>query len=1192
MSAESIEKLAESRVEERGVKPQEDGTYRIRLAPFKDSSLRKQYADDFMEYYQHKFVGQNAAIRQRNRSIDLEDSDISPAEDIIDYANRHHITANGWSAFGNKGSSADYYDNLNELERIYEGEIPNIDKLQLTLGESIVLDAFSGANRESMRSFTESGYDLSPVEVRGASDMQDFLLDIAQRVPEGRIARAIQNGVLSKRGKSEGGGGRIDTERIDELINSASKKMMTVNSMAQEIDDDLKFGANLEEHDAGSANYHSAPNGESENVKENTPVTDKRDQLSWRWWWPSSWAVTDTLKKAGFNQLANRINRAKQDRDDIYGELWSGPLRVIKDGGYELVGVKDPRIEGKDKVRRGLYFVTPEHGWAWAEENKMNVQDAYAVKFEAQGSRMMERGKVEFEEYWRLRERNGTPEEQKRFKGIADLFLEEKASEAGKAMILWARNNGRSQGYMMSDHDNQGSKYGKGVLVQDDGEWRPVKLMYEEFFPRVFTQETWEIISEPYQHPEEFAKMKKAMVDSGRASSYEKAGDMLREMAGSINSVESPSDFVANMEKARGFKLPDQFYDFTFDAYASYVSRFSQRMALIRHMGQGVADRPMTSWDYAAKDVGKKGKEYLMKLRKSVEGQRGTDEDGILSTLSRLGLPVAAVTMLSGPLTSIRNTTFALRANAEVFGIGNTFWESTKAMIDVATTNFNSIREGKGLSAYEGMADVDTLGFLRNDWYTSVVTSTSSDVVRTGYEAKYRKGMTVAQKYGLWMQTTSEKLNRAVTGTLAKQYLRRARELREQDPESTEYQQAIATITRLGYSQDQIDALFEKGTDGHWNEHGKAVRDFTRDMINEKQYSYDVRQHPLWLDSAGGRILFQFQKWGFQRSRDFWKNVLMPAFKGTEIKMPNGETKKVRNMTGLYKSMFLMMAQGELYATLLRSLFYDDERDEFIVPSSTKDDSLIFGLGDRVYTNLIYDGGFGILGDWQAILNPMDTRPAKWKNPIRPPVWSMANDSFEFVGNMNHLLNSDDPVDAKFDAAIDSIEGFAGQFALVRTYDGVSTRVMRFMDADNYDVKIADAQKDVRVVRAAARKFAEMNGYEYDRVWSGSTPVQTEKRALYSRLNEALLAGDHVKARELRERLIAGRTGKERRAVMSGMKASVNSRQPLLLNGKQPDDKVRREFLRWVAKELPEYEDRIDSVHKTYWLTARRAGLK
>ena len=81
-------------------------------------------------------------------------------------------------------------------------------------------------------------------------------------------------------------------------------------------------------------------------------------------------------------------------------------------------------------------------------------------------------------------------------------------------------------------------------------------------------------------------------------------------------------------------------------------------------------------------------------------------------------------------------------------------------------------------------------------------------------------------------------------------------------------------------------------------------------------------------------------------------------------------------------------------------------------------------------------------------------------------------------------------------------------------------------------------------------------------------------------------------ARQIRERLLGGVKGRDRKARLAGIWASVRSRQPIQLEGKQPTVKVQREFLRWVRKELPEHEARIKRVNKLYWQTARRAGLK
>ena len=155
-----------------------------------------------------------------------------------------------------------------------------------------------------------------------------------------------------------------------------------------------------------------------------------------------------------------------------------------------------------------------------------------------------------------------------------------------------------------------------------------------------------------------------------------------------------------------------------------------------------------------------------------------------------------------------------------------------------------------------------------------------------------------------------------------------------------------------------------------------------------------------------------------------------------------------------------------------------------------------------------------------------------------------------------------------------------------------SYTVQRALGIESYNLAVRDSEKDTKILRAAVRKFAKANGYEESRVWSSEKKVMDEKRYLYGKIENALLAGDYERARKIRDEMLGDKRGRERKTMLTAIKSSVRSRQPLLLDGKQPSNRVQREFLRWVAKELPEYEERIDRVHETYWRAARRAGLR
>ena len=978
--------------------------------------------------------------------------------------------------------------------------------------------------------------------------------------------------------------GEISIDKVGEIINTAHQKIHTA---IQFEEDPIIFGASLNESMDSPA--HVIKTGEDPHTAHD-PVSTRDDALRPKFWRPGDWSAVDALKGYGIEaveKLGHAIDLFYDTEAALFGQHMAG-RSVLMHGGFELVGG-----DKHGRTRHGAFFLTEGKAIEFAEKNEWQGYEVRVV--EPYTKAQLAKAEAEAAEYFRVRER-GDKHDRETNEAIAEHYLTA-TTEATKNLVKWVKNEGIETGYTLKKNDVR-------AFNSKTGKWEPIKHLFDQHWPRMFKQSTWEVINNPARYPEEYDKMLKAMVDNGNAKDFAGAKKILQDYLHGINNPTEKGDFFANMEKARGYKLPDEFYDYSMTAYYTYMRRYSARTAQIIAFGQGAGTqkRPKTAWEYALESVGTdQARKYIAKVHKSVY-RSYLNDDGLFEMISRTALPATAVTYLSGPLTAIRNTTFALRANAESFGTWQTMGAALKGLMSVVTTNASSLRKDGELSRPQFVGEAEALGLLRSDWYVARELAAGDDAIRTGKMQKYNEAMSWAQKYALWMQRTTEEFNRSVTATMALQHLRRTREKWRTDPHAKDTVQHMAMIKRMSPDID-IEALMAEDEEGHWKPDPDVRDRFLRDAVFSKQYGYNVRQHPLFLDTPTGRILFQFQKWGFQRTRDFARNVWQPMAKGTTVTLPDGRTETVRDAKPLLRNLFLIAAQGELYATILMSFFYDRERDELIVPLSAKNDEVMMGLGERIQKDLIYDGGLGIVTDYISWFDPADTRPARWKQtiPLNPPAYSLIEDVTLMGKDIVHVMREDTDLGAKKDAVLSTIEKTMQKLPLIRAVGvplpgtapgGLGYTARRMFDIEDYALRVQDGRKDVKVVRAAARRFAKDNGYEDARVWSGGRAVQTEKRELYWQLNEALLAGDKEKARQIRDRLVAGRTGRERKAVLSAIKASVRSRQPILLDGKQPTDKVQREFLRWVKKELPEHEERITRIHKDYWKAAAAAGVK
>ena len=1009
---------------------------------------------------------------------------------------------------------------------------------------------------------------------------------------------------------------RADRPALLDIVLRAMNKVRTVANAARrgtEVfqEEDEGYGASMDENPEAQALAGAAT---SDTITPHSPVSIG----GWGYYVnkfkvfaPGDWSAVDALRNSGvpvMRKLADRIDTFYDTELALSGQHFNG-REVLNSGGVELRGVDQhgrsrgrpmflPGVGagklGESMQAPGAFFLTEEQAQEFARRNGWKRVDALR-QVDRYTKKELKWAEAQVEQYFRMRERVGKFS-QKENEEIAENYLRDKGTDAAQDLVAWVKNEQLESGYNMKAHD---------VMVTDsDGTQRELSAMFEKAFPRVFTQETWEVINNPADHPEKYNKMLKAMVTHGHAKDAEDARFKLSQLLGGINS-QSNQDWFANVDKARGWKLPDEFYDTSMASYTTYLRRYTNRMAQIAAFGQDG-----TVWDVAAShgSLGQRGKAQIKRIQAAVYRTHSQD-DPIRDMLIKVGLSATAITYLSGPLTALRNTTFAMRANAESFGGRNTLAAGLKGLLAVVKQNAATLKRDGELSRPKFVGEAASYGLIQSDWIAQRELNLGGDEIRTGGAQKLDAALSWTKQYALWMQRTTEEFNRGVTATLALQHLRKTEEKLRTDPEGKDWTgqndtvQHVAMIERIMPGVDMAK-LFAVDERGHWKPDLELRDRFVREAVMAKQYGYNIRQHPLYLESHSGRVLFQFQKWGWQRTRDWARNVWRPMRKVTTVTMPDGTVKKQRDIKPLVRNAFLMVAQGELYATLLMALFYDRERDEAVIPISVENDSMIMGLGDRLYKDMVYDGGFGIVTDYASFLDPIGERSARYKQaiPLNPPAWSLANElQYTIRDTIRVLTKEEGDLNAKREAVTSSLEKMVSRFPFVRAVGlpipgtkpgGLGYTARRALGIEDYEMRVQDGRKDVRLLRTAAKKFARANGYEEELVWTGGRAVQTEKRELYWQLNEALLAGDKVMARRVRDRLVGDKKGKDRKLTLTGIKASVRSRQPILLEGKQPTDKVQREFLRWVKKELPEYEERINRIHKSYWRTAQQAGVK
>ena len=438
------------------------------------------------------------------------------------------------------------------------------------------------------------------------------------------------------------------------------------------------------------------------------------------------------------------------------------------------------------------------------------------------------------------------------------------------------------------------------------------------------------------------------------------------------------------------------------------------------------------------------------------------------------------------------------------------------------------------------------------------------------------KAIREGNQYALWLHGVTERAGRAISYTASLQWLRATTDIIR--GETGRWKQGLATLERLGFRGRELELLLDGDPD--------TVARFARVAVREKQFSYDISQSPLMFTTPMGRALFQFQRWGFQRLRDFARNVVKPATSGTRVQI-NGETHKVRDFMPLARMALMAVGAGELYA-LLRELLYDRERREAtieeIVNTADTDGERALMLGlERVAVDYVLDGGLGIVADYAQMGRDMATRGWRYKNPLEPP-------SIKFGKDMVGIVTGMVQQEGSLAALGNEVGSFMRTLPAARTLQAASASALTGFGIDVGWAERSRAHGQKANLRNMVRRYADEQGLDVGRPMFHGGVSKTPMSASYVAMEDALLVGDWREAARLKKELLASARPAERSKILNNLKASVRGRQPMLAQGVERDE-VRRKFEAWLEKRRPQSAAELLEVQRRYRRAAKRAGL-
>lgn len=707
---------------------------------------------------------------------------------------------------------------------------------------------------------------------------------------------------------------------------------------------------------------------------------------------------------------------------------------------------------------------------------------------------------------------------------------------AQKILTAW-ENIAETTGLMAEAHNVQ-------VFDPSTGGHRPMHRMGRSYVPRMFTKEVTRVLQDPASNPTLFNDLADALAVH-RGISQADAATLLRQEAGRFQT----SDFIGSLEMARTGQLPESFYEYDLRNLASqYLPSFSERMAQIIAYGQrlGPRDTPNRKnlWDVARSEAEDR---YSQQWLRDAEDQAVNlrPNSGVMQGTRRLQT-LASGLLLSSPTTSVvRNTLSGLSASTELMGVRRSVSNLVKAATDAQTK----------MDAKEIGAVRDNIGdFLYAD---QLGDSALDDMVR---------GVTdVALKYSGY--NGSETFVRTHAAATASQFAKDGITAIAKDPSSMRSKEALGLFKRLGVDAKEIVA---EGAD--WKT-GPETRKFIRAIIRDSQGGYRFDQVPLWANSAVGRFLYQFGRYGTQRARNIWRNGIQPLI-GEDVEW-NGKTMTRRDARPLMKMGASAILLGETFALLASGFLGRDRKDaslEEIAQAMTEDQKLAAAMaGERLINDIIMAGTLGIWGQPLDAIKSLKDQ-SRFKNPFEPPGLSSTKSVIRLATNA---------MDQGGRVTLRDINDFLGGTAPGIKQAGDVVRNV-------FDEPLYEAENDVRTLRAAAKRWAMDTKQDVSR--RASTAYRKSKNAPeYMAIQEALLVGDSQRAKFLAGKFLA--TQPDQAKARKALSASIKARQPFRV-GPYTSAEHRADFMEWAKTRLPKKDyEQAKRVQDRYEAAAKNAGF-
>jgi hypothetical protein len=686
-----------------------------------------------------------------------------------------------------------------------------------------------------------------------------------------------------------------------------------------------------------------------------------------------------------------------------------------------------------------------------------------------------------------------------------------------------------------------------GVKVFDakTQEWRLIGRS-KDFWPRVIRPEiARELQSGGTTNPELWNEMLEALMADGKIESKEEASKYIR----NYFTNESSNDYFAGIEKARGDKLPEMFYDYSWEVVPSYAHRWAQRLSQIENFGQVTGANTKDFFDKVkAKTLDPTTAEYINAIQQRVyDVRQNSTSNKIMANLNMY----ATGTQLGNPATATLNLIGGTQLNVQMFGYQNV----TKALAELARDYDAIMQEGTEL----GILGKDTLSLMKDHEVNQ--SEYLSDVDRLSQGLRGFTSFTM--KWGGYNAT--EQLIRATAFVSAKGQLNDALNVWANDPTGSDAGKYNAFMERNRIDKDAL--IREQGI-------GEETAKYLRLMVNIPQGSYKIDQTPIYVDTPAGRFFFKYQKFGTQVSRMFWEQNLQPMLDAMSGK---SEESRVDAFTRLIRWFATAGLGGTLVLAARSALFgaLDAGPDREELEEALKSDDNGFKmmlLFERAWTSLMAGSAFGFFGNYAQMTKDVYDQQ-RVKDPLSPPALAPIITIKEAI---LRLLEQ-----GKLTAR--DIDDLATQsLAIYRSNKRLAASGAQVLELEIDELQLEQARRDVSYVRKVARWYAKDAGLE-GKVSTSTRFGMTENTPVNRKIHEAILLNDPDKALDLAlqeyDRLDDPEEWKKRRqSIMS----ALSNRHPARIS-QLGNQEARKAFEEWVEDKMPQSkQDKLFTIIDNY----------